>query len=257
MIAPTARSRVKDAEFNIYFFPAVEGSELPSPVIKAISPSNSNQSSIGATTSTEHKKAHTAVSQSSTISSELPITLLLSKALSLCYNPAGSLSFSRGHETSWTELTSAKLIVSGVETSHAMITLEEDPRTLAGIPSSIDFAILVELPLSNSTSSSSSTLPSSSSIPTNNPEHKEAQITSSNSSPPLSPLVTQDLSRGFEVDFTFESSIGLVSHMGSGVRRYLGSPREWRIGYDGFTQVGKIDMKGDLEADGTIAIKKD
>lgn len=129
-----------------------------------------------------------------------------------------------------------------------MITLEEDPRTLTGIPSSIDFAILVELPSSSFAASPPS--------PTD-PQDQSRQMSSSVTSSPLSPLVAQDLSRGFEVDFTFESSVGLVSHMGSGVRRYLGSPREWRIGYDGFTQVGKIDMKGDLEVDGSIAVKKD
>lgn len=68
------------------------------------------------------------------------------QGVSLGYDPFGDLHIAHTTAHQWTQITSAKLVVSGIHSSHAMITLEEDPTTNEGVPTSFDFAILLELP---------------------------------------------------------------------------------------------------------------
>lgn len=204
---------MRDAEFNLVFYGP--SADSPSPIIKAISPGQGT-SSIGVSTATEHTRSNSATA-------------------SLGYNPYGTLQLTRGHSSSFTLFSAAKLVTSGIDTTHCMITLEEDTHTHAGIPSSFDFAVLVALP----------PFPSSpdSSPPPDSVDKLHAHL----SSPPLE---SEALVEGFEIDLSVEASIGVLG-MREGVRRMMGSPRSWRLGYDGKSEIGQIEM-GDLNSDATM-----
>lgn len=60
------------------------------------------------------------------------------------YDPFAQISLSSTSSRKFTHATQATLLTSGVETSEAWITLDEDPTTRAGVPSSFDFAVLLQ-----------------------------------------------------------------------------------------------------------------
>lgn len=143
---PVAPGRIKDAEIRMQFASdAGEGQ----PTIKAISPDSPATSRPG-----------------SGSSSQVTRTTHLIGNLSLGFVNAGELSLDAGEETNTTYNTSATCFGSGVETSHALFTLTEDPGShgahglfvcmsgqtlmgrvaIGGVDPFIDCAVLLQLP---------------------------------------------------------------------------------------------------------------
>ncbi|KAI5478556.1 diacylglycerol acyltransferase [Pseudohyphozyma bogoriensis] len=169
---PPGSPRVKSLFMTLNFYGA-EGE--PTPTIKAIAP-QPGASTVGeATTVTPHSSWKAGVH--------------------LGFDSYGGLHVEREVSTAYTSTTSAQLIASGIETGELWgqlrLTLAEDPTLKRGVPTSFDFAVLLELPASTA----------------------------------------------FEVALTVEAQ-------GAGIeesaRRLFGSPRKYRLGFDGRAEMGSL-----------------
>ncbi|GAA6064024.1 hypothetical protein JCM10212_004256 [Sporobolomyces blumeae] len=118
---PSSSARVRGAEVGLRFVACDE--DDPHPVIKAITPASSG---VGPSTSVETSIATTA-------------------GVRLGYTPYGTLELSRTSSSKHNLTTQARISSSGVETNELWLTLEEDPATKQGIPSTVDFAVLLQL----------------------------------------------------------------------------------------------------------------
>ncbi|GAA5842424.1 hypothetical protein JCM5353_006768 [Sporobolomyces roseus] len=117
---PATSARVRDAEITLRFMSSQDNSH---PIIKAITPTSMG---VGPTTSVENSYSTTA-------------------GLHIGYDPAGTLELTRTASTTYTHSTQARISSSGVETNELWLTLREDPTSRQGIPSLVDFAVLVQM----------------------------------------------------------------------------------------------------------------
>ncbi|KAL8284228.1 hypothetical protein RQP46_004977 [Phenoliferia psychrophenolica] len=109
----------------------------------------------------------------------------------LGYDPYASAQVSTSAGRTFDTDGSARLVASGIETSKALITVEEDASSTRGVPSSFDFAILLY-------------------IPERRPGAPESELHPD----------------AFEAALSVEASLGKGS-MQETWARFLGSPREW------------------------------
>ncbi|KAK4704161.1 2-oxoglutarate dehydrogenase E2 component (dihydrolipoamide succinyltransferase), partial [Phenoliferia sp. Uapishka_3] len=168
---PSSHARVKDCLFLLSFHGASGG---PSPVIKGIAPSSST--------------GMTLLGLPLTVTRERSIT----SNIQIGYDPYASASISATTGKTFAHDGSAKIVVSGIETTKALITVAEDESRLVGIPSSFDFAVLLHLP--------------------EHPEHASD--------------VGELHPNAFEVEVSVEASLARGGVQESW-QRFLGSPREW------------------------------
>ncbi|ORY69267.1 hypothetical protein BCR35DRAFT_334293 [Leucosporidium creatinivorum] len=176
---PSSSSRVKDAQITLSFLSGEDGT--PPPVIKGIAPSSGTGMGMGDKTLVESQKG-------------------VDMNLSLGYDPFARLSLTTHTSRKFSHTTQPTLLTSGVETTEAWITLDEDPTTREGVPSSFDFAVLVER---------------------SGFEKWGGGV------------------KGFEVELSVEASLGRAGGAAQEKwQRFMGSPRAWRLMYDGVTEIG-------------------
>lgn len=122
--------------------------------------------------------------------------------LRLGYDPFGSLTLNHSSSLDYSYTTSSNLIASGIESSHFLLTITEDPISHTGVTPFLDFAILLYLP----------------------------SLTA------------------FEAELSIEATVGR-NDVHAGLRRMLGSPRIWKMGFDGVTQLGSLKIGGVVEGE--------
>lgn len=101
---PLTSAKIKDSEISLRFLPNSHGANAP--VIKAISP-------------TPQFAATSQVSR----------TVRAGGSVNLGFTSSGAISLDASSETTTSFSTSASCYASGVETSHALFTLTEDPSS--------------------------------------------------------------------------------------------------------------------------------
>ncbi|KAM0755392.1 hypothetical protein T439DRAFT_351182 [Meredithblackwellia eburnea MCA 4105] len=193
---PTSGSRVKDCQIDLVF----KSAEGPAPIIKAMAPNSPNgMTSLGApltVTSDKNLTGSIQIGYQSTAQATL----------------TGTMGTNIVRQTS-----SARMVVSGIETHRALITVDEDSGAKDGVPPSFDFAVLLQLAPAQEGDPG---------IVAIGADGKPVKIKA----------------RPFEMELSVEASLAKGAVQES-IARFLGSPREWVLGYDGETEIGILKLE--------------
>jgi hypothetical protein len=197
------------------FLPPASSPMGPSPVIKALFPSDGSADQQGAATDVTHSSQ-------------------LNYGLSLGYDPYGSLHLDHSSTLKYSYTTRSTAIGSGVESSHALFTITEDPTSRQGVKVRLyeyRFSLLWK-EKKEKTNYNLNRLPQPSvdfavSSFSDPPSFYYCLLTCHINWQILLQIPPGAKSAAFEMELSVEANVG-KGEVSMNLRKMLGSPRVWR-----------------------------